>query len=322
MLIDEVTINLSAGRGGNGVVRWRHEKGKEYAGAGGGNGGKGGDVYAKAIRDIGVLARFRQIKALAAGNGGNGENWGRHGKTGGDLVIEVPIGAVLTNLETKERFELLEEGEQKQVLKGGRGGLGNEHFKASTNVTPRQSTPGTEGESADFLIELQLIADIGLIGFPNAGKTSLLNTLTRAAAKVGDYPFTTLEPNLGAMYGFILADIPGLIEGASEGKGLGDKFLRHIRRTKLLVHCISLENDDFLTAYRTIQNELKAYDPMLSKKDEVVILTKTDLVDKKKITAAKKVLKKLNSKIYEVSVYDDVSIKKVTDTLVKLLRKK
>ncbi len=321
MLIDEITIRLEAGRGGAGVVRWRHEKGKDHAGAGGGNGGKGGDVYAQAIRDIGALARFRQIKKLEARPGGSGENWGRHGKNGADLTIEVPVGSVLTNMETKERFDLFEDGMKVKVLQGGRGGLGNQYFKASTNVTPHQSTPGKPGEAADFRIELQLIADVGLVGFPNAGKSSLLNAITAASAKVGDYPFTTLEPNLGALFGFVIADIPGLIEGASEGRGLGDKFLRHIRRTKLIVHLISLEQEDPVEAYKTIHHELGKYDETLMKKKELVVLTKTDAVDKKTITAAKAKIKKLNPKVYDLSVYDDVSLKKFTDGLVKLLRK-
>ncbi|MEK7107649.1 MAG: Obg family GTPase CgtA [Patescibacteria group bacterium] len=320
MLIDELKIHLKAGDGGNGVVRWRHEKGKELAGPGGGNGGKGGDVFARAIRDISGLLRYRHIKELSAGRGGDGENFGRHGKNGEDLFLELPVGSVLTNGETRERFELLNEGETLKILQGARGGLGNEHFKNSFNTSPRESTLGSVGELADFSIELQLFADAGLIGLPNAGKSSLLNALSAAHAKVGDYPFTTLEPNLGALYGFVLADIPGLIEGAAEGKGLGHKFLRHIRRTKILLHCISLENEDLTTVWQTIRDELKKYDPELLKKKEIIILTKTDLIETVTLKKAEKTVKKLCPEVFSVSILDEQSIKNFSDSLVKIMR--
>ena len=320
MLIDELKIHLKAGNGGGGVVRWRHEKGRELAGPGGGNGGKGGDVFARAIRDVGGLLRYRHIKELSAGNGGDGENFGRHGKNGDDLFLELPIGSVFVNSDTHEQFELLKEGETIKILQGGRGGLGNEHFKTSLNTSPYESTPGNAGEVADFSIELRLFADVGIIGLPNAGKSSLLNTLSAARAKVGDYPFTTLEPNLGTLYGFVLADIPGLIEGAAEGKGLGHKFLRHIRRTKILLHCISLEGEDIAAVWQTIRGELKKYDPELLNKKEVVVLTKTDLVDKATLKKAEKVAKKLCPVIFTLSVLDDKSIKNFSDSLVKILR--
>jgi len=320
MLIDELKIHLKAGNGGAGVVRWRHEKGRELAGPGGGNGGKGGDVFARAIRDVGGLLRYRHIKELSAGKGGDGENFGRHGKNGDDLILELPIGSVFVNSDTHERFELLKEGETIKILQGGRGGLGNEHFKTSLNTSPYESTSGNTGEVADFSIELRLFADVGIIGLPNAGKSSLLNTLSAARAKVGDYPFTTLEPNLGTLYGFVLADIPGLIEGAAEGKGLGHKFLRHIRRTKILLHCISLEGEDIAVVWQTIRGELKKYDPELLNKKEVVVLTKTDLVDKVTLKKAEKVTKKLCPVIFTLSVLDDKSIKNFSDSLVKILR--
>lgn len=302
------------------MVRWRHEKGKELAGPGGGNGGKGGDVFARAIRDIGGLLRYRHVKELSAGKGGDGENFGRHGKNGNDLFLELPIGSILINAETREQFELLNEGETIKILQGGRGGLGNEHFKTSLNTSPRESTSGNAGEVADFSIELRLFADVGIIGLPNAGKSSLLNALSAAHAKVGDYPFTTLEPNLGALYGFVLADIPGLIEGAAEGKGLGHKFLRHVRRTKILLHCISLENQDLTVVWQTVSGELKKYDPELLNKKEIVILTKTDLVDKATLKKAEKAAKKLCPTIFTISTLDDQSIKNFSDSLVKILR--
>ena len=318
--VDEVTFHARAGRGGSGVVRWLHEKGKEYMGPAGGNGGKGGDVYVEAVRDIGILNGYRNIKLFEAEKGGDGGKKSMDGKTGEDLILKLPVGSVVTNLDTLQSFDLLKEGERVLVLKGGRYGLGNEHFKGSTNQRPEMTTEGRVGEEADFHIELRLVVDAGFVGFPNAGKSSLLNALTNAKAKVAAYQFTTLEPNLGDLYGFILADIPGLIEGASEGKGLGDKFLRHISRTKMLLHCISLENEDISTAHRIIRGELDAYSGDLAAKKEIIVLTKTDLVDEKTLKAKVKEAKKLCSDVLTVSVIDDEKVKAFRDDLVKILR--
>jgi len=318
--IDEVKINIKAGEGGAGVVRWRHEKSIELAGPAGGNGGKGGDVYIRAIRDIGILFRYKNIKELLAQDGEAGMKKGMHGKNGEDLVVDLPIGSVVTNLETREKFNLLKDGETIKILNGGKGGLGNEYFKSSINRSPEQHTDGKRGEQADFYIELELVADAGLIGLPNAGKSSLINELTNSKSKIGAYQFTTLEPALGDMYGFILADIPGLIEGASEGRGLGHQFLRHIKRTKVLFHCLSLENEDVVKAYKVIRKELKDYSAELAEKKEVVILTKTDLVDEKTVASAKKKIEKLNKNILTVTVYDNESTKKLKDDLIKILR--
>ncbi|MBX4197944.1 GTPase ObgE [Candidatus Parcubacteria bacterium] len=319
--IDELRFRAVAGRGGNGVVRWRHEKGKEFSGASGGNGGKGGDIFVQAVRDIQLLAKYKHKKGFFAGHGDPGQRDSKHGKNGEDTIIDLPIGSIITNLDTGKKYNLIKEGEKIQVLKGGRGGLGNEHFKASTNTTPYQSTPGVEGEQAHFYIELELVADAGLIGLPNAGKSSLLNELTNAKSKVANYEFTTLDPALGNMEGFIVADIPGLIEGASSGKGLGHKFLRHVRRTKLLLHCISLEQEDLKSVYKAIRAELKAFDPELTKKQEVIILTKTDTASVKKIEKEVKTFKKLQEHVFTVTILDDKSVKDLKDNLIKILRK-
>ena len=239
--VDELKIHLKAGRGGDGVVRWLHLKGKEYSGPCGGNGGKGGDVYIKAVRNSSILEKYKHNVELHADNGNPGEDRSKTGADGEDYVMELPLGSYVRNLETGVDYELLEDGQTIKVLRGGNGGLGNEMFKGPINRAPVQSTSGKDGEEADFYIELRLIADYGLIGLPNAGKSTLLNTLTNSRSKVGNYRFTTLEPHLGDMYGVVIADIPGLIEGASEGKGLGHKFLRHIQRTGALLHCIAAD---------------------------------------------------------------------------------
>jgi GTP-binding protein len=318
--IDEVTFHVKAGKGGDGVVRWHHEKSKEFMGPSGGNGGKGGDVYVEAVRDISILNNYRNTKLLEAESGGNGDKKSMNGKNGEDLVIKLPIGSVVYNKDTEQSFELLKEGEKVLILKGGRYGLGNEHFVASTNQRPEQTTEGRVGEEADFHIVLKLVVDAGFVGFPNAGKSSLLNALTNAKSKVAAYQFTTLEPSLGDMHKFILADIPGLIEGASEGRGLGDKFLRHIARTKMILHCISLENEDITTAYKTIRKELEAYSEELASKREIIILTKTDLVDEKTLKVKMKEAKKLNPNIFSVSILNDAETKDLKDDLVKILR--
>jgi GTP-binding protein len=349
--IDELQFHIKAGNGGDGVVRWLHEKTKDHAGAAGGDGGKGGDVYVRGVRDLNILGRYRNVKEFESARGEDGMKSSMHGADGKDLIIDLPIGSVITNvtdlggpatINSGRKIHLLEEGELIKLLKGGRGGLGNEHFKASTNIRPLQQTNGRIGEEGDFKIELELVADAGFIGLPNAGKSSLLNALTNADAKVGAYQFTTLEPNLGALKGgFVIADIPGLIEGASEGKGLGHKFLRHVKRTKILFHLISLENldgakddsagaDGILAAYKTVRTELSQFGQTLDEKPETIILTKTDTLggpanDKKIVDAAvkkaEKILKKLNPDIITVSILDDASVKKLSDEIVKRLRK-
>ncbi len=318
--VDELTIHISAGKGGDGVNRFRHEKGKEFAGPSGGDGGKGGDVYIVGSRDLGLLFKYRHEKEFRAENGGDGKKDSYHGANGEDLTLKFPIGSIVKNLSTGKEVEVLSEHEPILLLRGGDGGFGNEHFKSSRVQAPTRTTPGYPAEEADFYIELRLVVDVGFVGFPNAGKSSLLNVLTNASAKVGAYQFTTLEPNLGAFFGYVLADIPGLIEGAAEGKGLGHKFLRHVARTKMIAHLISLENEDVLSAYETIRAELEAFDRSLAEKDEIILLTKTDMVDEETVAAAKKKLAKLKKPIHTISVYDDAAIKVFADEFVKILR--
>ncbi|MEX0916916.1 MAG: GTPase ObgE [Candidatus Paceibacterota bacterium] len=318
--VDELTLYAQAGDGGDGVVRWRHEKGKEFSGPGGGDGGNGGDVYIKGVRDLNRLAKYRTDNKFIAESGEPGGNHSKHGKTGEDLYIEIPVGSIVTNKETEASIEVLQEGESYKLLEGGKGGFGNEYFKSSRNTTPKESTKGEKGQLGYFDVEVQIIADLGIVGFPNAGKTSLLNELTRAGAKVGDYPFTTLEPNLGVLYGFVLADIPGLIEGASLGKGLGHAFLRHIKRTRMLLHVISAEQEDVVGAYQLLRKELSHHSSLLEKK-EIILLSKTDTVDQKTTEEKKKELASLPSEgVYAVSVYDDEALKKFKEDLVFLLK--
>jgi GTP-binding protein len=317
--IDEMTLTAHAGRGGNGVVAFMHEKSKEFGGPGGGDGGKGGDVYIQGVRDIGRLAKYTHDRVFKAGRGKPGENFHRHGANGEDITIELPIGSLVTIEKSGKTYDLLDE-EKILILKGGHGGFGNDHFKSGGNRTPEESTPGKDGESSEIDVKLRIIADAGFVGLPNAGKSSLLNALTNAKAKIGDYAFTTLDPNLGVLYGYVLADIPGIIEGAHEGKGLGVKFLKHVARTKMLLHCISLENEDLTATRNLVLKELESFDQSLMEKKEVVILTKSDTVTAEELSQKVAEVKKWGKEYIIVSVIDDESVKRCSDTLVKMLR--
>lgn len=311
MLIDEVEITVIAGKGGPGKVSFRTKKG---AGPDGGDGGKGGDVFATITSDIYALNRFVSQNILKASDGKPGGANNKSGADGKDLILELSIGTVISYDDGTE-IELNEPNQQILLAKGGLGGRGNSFFKSSLNTTPRYAQPGLEGEEKNLKLRLKLIADFGLIGLPNAGKSSLLNELTNANAKIGDYPFTTLEPNLGVVKGKVLADIPGLIEGASKGRGLGHKFLKHIEKVSLLLHCISSQSEDPLYDYKIVHQELEKYNPGLVEKEEIILLTKSDLVDKPKLAKHVKSLERLKKKIIPVSIHNWESLQILTKEL-------
>jgi GTPase len=319
MLIDDITIRVKSGHGGKGAVAFNKQK--MSLGPVGGNGGTGGDIYFEGISDLSALSQFRNKKELKTDNGGDGRGDFVDGKDGEDLIIKIPIGTVITKLETNESVEIVKVGERYPATKGGIGGKGNFHFRSSTNTSPRQFQPGKPGEEFTIKLELKLIADVGLVGLPNAGKSSLLNELTDAKSKVANYAFTTLEPHLGMHYGVILADIPGLIEGASEGKGLGIKFLQHIERTKMIFHLVSAESDDVARDYKTIRNELKKYlntrtgSQVLAKKKEQVFLSKYDAVPEKEMKKKLAALRKLNKNALPLSIHDTDALEKVKKIL-------
>ena len=320
MLIDDVIIKVEAGNGGKGAVAFN--KNLMSLGPTGGSGGKGGSIYVEGISDLSALNQFRYKKSAKAQNGEDGRGQFRDGANGNDLILKAPVGTVIHKSGMKNTEEILKTGEKILLAKGGLGGKGNFQFKSSKNTSPKQFQTGLPGEIFTVRLELKLIADIGLIGLPNAGKSSLINELTKAQSKVGNYPFTTLEPNLGTYYELILADIPGLIEGASAGKGLGIKFLRHVERTKILFHLISAESKKPITDYKTIKKELAKYNKDLAKKSEYIFLSKSDAVPAKDLKKKVASLKKLNKNVLAISVYDWDSIEKVKKILNNLKAKK
>jgi len=315
MLIDEARILIKAGNGGNGFVHFYRDRWRPKGGPDGGNGGAGGSVYFVAVSDINKLQQFRHQKKYFAENGSNGGPKQMTGKNGQDLILEVPVGTVV-NYDNGTQVEFTKVGEKVLMAKSGKGGKGNYHFRSATNQTPQDFTLGQVKDYKNLFIQLKLIAQVGLIGLPNAGKTSLLNELTSAKAKVANYAFTTLEPNLGSTKsGHIIADIPGLIEGASSGKGLGIKFLKHIERTQILVHCLSCESSDLKKDYHTVRHELENYSSALAAKKEILVLTKSDILEPKKI----KLLQKEMDAKFAISIIDPDSIKKLNDFLAKEL---
>ncbi len=318
MLIDEVTISVSAGNGGNGGASFRREKFIPMGGPDGGNGGKGGDVYFVGVSDLGALIQFQSKKEVVAENGHPGTAKKCEGKGGEDTFVRIPIGTTITSLKTGKVTEITDVDQKIMIAKGGWGGKGNFELRSSRNQAPMHGLAGRPGESTTLQLNLQFIADVGFIGLPNAGKSSLLNAMTNAHAKIGNYAFTTLEPNLGKMDKLILADIPGLIEGAHEGKGLGVRFLKHISKTRLLIHCIDSSSDDVMKDYKTIRKELEQYDVLLLDKPEILVLTKSDLIDEKEMKKKMTALKKLKKDIIVCSVLVDDQLKKLKEAIMSV----
>lgn len=320
MLLDEVTIKVKAGHGGRGGVAFNNLK--MAFGPTGGNGGRGGSIIFEGVSDLNALAQFRYKKEIVADNGGPGHASFVDGPDGNDVILKIPVGTVIHNLTENRSQEMLKIGEQIIIAKGGHGGKGNFKFRSATNTSPKEFQPGLPGEEFDLDLELKLIADVGFVGLPNIGKSTLLNLLTNAKAKVANYQFTTLEPNLGAYYELVLADIPGLIEGASAGRGLGHKFLRHIERTKTIFHFISANSADLVSDYETIKKELRAHNPKLLDKPEFILISKSDEVSSAELKKILAQAKKLNKNSLAYSAYDDDSFKPIKEILNKLEQEK
>ncbi len=313
MLVDDVVVRLKAGDGGAGAVAFN--KIRLALGPTGGNGGKGGSIYFEGVANAGALSYFSNRKEINAENGGNGRGQFIDGRAGTDLILKIPTGTRITNTETGHVEEISQAGERLLAVEGGAGGRGNFKFRSSTNTSPREFEEGKPGQSGRYRLELRLIADIGLIGLPNAGKSSLLNALTAAKSRIGNYAFTTLEPHLGAYHELIIADIPGLIEGASEGRGLGVQFLKHIERTKILFHLVSAESEAPVRDYQIVRNELETYNPELCRKKEFVFLTKSDAVSEGRLQQEMSELKGAGISAVPVSLLDGASIEDVKHIL-------
>ena len=291
--VDYVKINISSGNGGKGSAHFRREKYITKGGPDGGDGGRGGNVVFVSDKSLWTLYHFKFQKHFKCGHGGDGSKNRSSGADGKDIKIKVPIGTVIKDAESdKIIYETIEDGEEKIILEGGKGGLGNWNFRSSTNQAPRYAQPGLKGKEMQLVLELKLLADVGLVGFPNVGKSTLLKTLTSAKPKIGNYEFTTLKPNLGIVEyrnfkSFVIADIPGIIEGASEGKGLGHYFLRHIERNSVLLFLLSADSKDVVKEYEVLLNELKKYNPELIDKQRLIAISKSDLINEKDIEKIK-----------------------------------
>lgn len=320
MLVDNVTITIKAGNGGNGAVHFKRNAQTAKGGPDGGNAGNGGNIYFQGTDDLSALQQFRYKKRIMAETGINGGGQNKFGRNGEDTIIKVPFGTEVTDTSTGQVYEINNTEVTVLLAQGGKGGRGNNEFKTATDQTPYYAEKGTPGEEKEIRLELKLIADVGLIGLPNAGKSSLLSALTNAHPKIGDYPFTTLEPNLGVMEGVVLADIPGLIAGASDGKGLGIKFLQHIEKTKLLLHCVAVDNENLQGTYETIRKELAQYSKTLLEKPEIILITKSDLVPSEELKEKVKIMKKKNKNILAVSIYDEKSLDALQEKLTTQLK--
>jgi GTP-binding protein len=325
--LDQAKIYVKAGNGGSGSASFRREKFVEYGGPDGGDGGDGGSVIFESERNLNTLIDFRYSQHFKAEAGFGGSKRNRTGANGKDLIIKVPVGTQLYEEDNNTLiYDFLKNKERYMVASGGVGGLGNVRFKSSTNRAPKKKTKGKNGEEFWIWLQLKVIADIGIVGLPNAGKSSLLASITKARPKIASYPFTTLNPNLGVSYyddkEITLADIPGLVEGAHKGVGLGDKFLRHIERCKLLLHVVDLSEDDLLGNYLKIRNELSSYDSNLGKKKEIVFFNKSDLVEKKDMEKKLKIFKsKIKKKFEIISVFLDTDLLKIKKILLKNVTK-
>jgi len=321
--LDQAKIYIKAGNGGSGSASFRREKFVEYGGPDGGDGGDGGSIIVQSDRNLNTLIDFRYAQHFKAQHGKPGSKRNKTGANGEDLVLKVPLGTQVYEEDNNTLiYDFTKNKEKYLVASGGKGGLGNVRFKSSTNRAPRKKTNGKLGEEFWIWLQLKVIADIGIIGKPNAGKSSLLAALTRAKPKIANYPFTTINPNLGVSYyggkEITLADIPGLVEGAHKGVGLGDKFLRHIERCKILLHLIDLSEDDLLNSYKKIKSELSNYDKDLIKKKEIIFFNKSDLLDENEINEKlKEFKKKIKTKYEIVSVYSNKDLQKIKRLLIK-----
>ncbi len=319
MFVDKVSISLRAGSGGNGALSFRHEKFRAFGGPDGGDGGEGGDIILQASRNENTLASFRYKKLLKAQDGQAGSRAKRHGKNGQDLVVAVPVGTIVLDGQSI-LADLSLDGSRAVIAKGGAGGYGNAHFISSTRQAPRIAENGEKGEELEVVLELKMIADVGVIGLPNAGKSTLLSVVSNAKPEIADYPFTTLHPNLGvvdidAKHSLLFADIPGLISGASKGKGLGDEFLRHVERTCVLLHLIDIYSHNVVDSYKTILRELGDYSVDLRLKPQIVALTKTENFEKKKLAKIIEKLQKTLPKGTPLMVISSASGKGVDELL-------
>ena len=321
--LDQAKIYIKAGNGGSGSASFRREKFVEYGGPDGGDGGDGGSIIVQSDRNLNTLIDFRYAQHFKAQHGKPGSKRNKTGANGEDLILKVPLGTQIYEEDNNTLiYDFTKNKEKYLVASGGKGGLGNVRFKSSTNRAPRKKTNGKLGEEFWIWLQLKVIADIGIIGKPNAGKSSLLAALTRAKPKIANYPFTTINPNLGVSYyggkEITLADIPGLVEGAHKGVGLGDKFLRHIERCKTLLHLIDVTEEDLIRSYKQIRAELGKYSKSLLKKNEIIVLNKIDLIDKKNLDSKKKILSgKIKKKIYDLSTLDKSKISKIKSKLLE-----
>ncbi|UII33433.1 GTPase ObgE [Fulvivirga ulvae] len=324
--IDYVKFCSRSGAGGAGSVHFRREKHVPKGGPDGGNGGRGGHIILKGNSQLWTLLHLKYQKHVIAGNGKPGEGGRRSGAQGEDIILEVPLGTVAKDFESgKKLFEITEDGEEVILTEGGRGGLGNENFKTAINQTPRFAQPGETGKEEWIVLELKLLADVGLVGFPNAGKSTLLSVLSAAKPEIADYPFTTLTPNLGVVSyrdykSFVMADIPGIIEGAAEGKGLGIRFLRHIERNSILLFLIPTDAEDINKEYQILLGELKKYNPELLDKDRILAISKSDLLDEELIKEMKQELPEELPHVF-ISSVTQTGLLELKDLLWKFLNK-